>query len=201
MYCPNCGNKTEENDNFCRFCGKDLRVEIKSSSDTEVTEDIPEIVEHKNKFSYDGEELVLYEVKKHWIALFWPAFLTPVFIVYFLTKFLNSNSLFSWIILFGLLVLIIYPILRYKSDSIVVTTKFVHIKMGVINPIEKAILLNKIDLFDVTQSSMGRMLNYGTLSFCINSQRYEYPYIEEPEEMQYIIQNPEKFLKESLEEN
>jgi len=144
---------------------------------------------------------VLYEVKKHWIALFWPAFLTPVFLVYFWTKFLNTNSLLSWIILFCMLALIVYPIFRYKSDSIVFTTKFVHIKFGVINPVEKAIPLKDINLFDITQSSMGRMLNYGTLSFCINSQRYEYPYIEEPEDLQYIIEDPSRFLKESLEED
>jgi len=194
MYCPNCGKQTDDRDNFCRFCGRDLKSNF-------IVEEEVQREKVEDDFSYDGDELVLYEVKKHWIALFWPAFLTPVFLVYFWTKFLNTNSLLSWIILFCMLALIVYPIFRYKSDSIVFTTKFVHIKFGVINPVEKAIPLKDINLFDITQSSMGRMLNYGTLSFCINSQRYEYPYIEEPEDLQYIIEDPSRFLKESLEED
>ena len=31
----------------------------------------------------DGEELVLYDIKKHVMALFWPICLTPVFFIYF----------------------------------------------------------------------------------------------------------------------
>ena len=36
----------------------------------------------------DSEELVIYDVKKHWMALFWPIFLTPVFFLYFWFIFL-----------------------------------------------------------------------------------------------------------------
>jgi len=150
---------------------------------------------------YEGEELVLYDIKKHWMALFWPAFLTPLFLVYFWVIFLNTHSLFSWVIVIAMLALIIYPIARYKSDKIVITTKAAHIKIGVLNPAELEIPLEKLNIIDVSQSSMGRLLDYGTATFCINAEKYDYSYIKYPEDLQFIIDEPQKFIEESLREN
>ena len=203
MFCQNCGKQIGENDNFCRYCGADLKSDIVESED-----DIEKFFEEQQKdedvdedFQYSGEELVLYDVKKHWMSLFWPAFLTPLFLIYFWTSFLSSHSLFSWVIFLGMLGLIIYPVARFKSDKIIVTTKSVHIKMGILNPVEFEIPLEKSDIMDVKQTSMGRMLDYGTISFCLKSEKYDYPYIDSPEDFQYILENPKRFLKESLEEN
>ena len=198
MYCPNCGEQVKEEDNFCRYCGANLKIEPVSK---EIEKPKNEVSSETEQVHYDGEELFLCEFNKHWMALFWPVFLTPLFFIYFWNIFLNTHSFFSWIVVLALLVLIVYPIARYKSDSIVVTTKCIHIKIGVLNPAELQIPLNKLDVIDVTQSSMGRVLDYGTASFCINSEKYDYSYIKYPEDLQYIIDNPQKFLKESLEED
>lgn len=148
----------------------------------------------------NGEEFVLYDIKKHVMALFWPICLTPVFFVYFWCIFLNTHSIFSWIIVFLLLAPIIYPILRFNSDKIVVTTKFAHIKMGVLNPAEIDIPLSKIEMLDLSQSTMGRILNYGTVSFTYDGESYEYGYIKDPGELQYLIDNPARYIKEVLED-
>jgi len=204
MFCPNCGEQVKDEDNFCRYCGTDLRIEEIKPVIEEVVQESHEdqtiITELKTAPIYNGEEFVLYDFKKHWMALFWPVFLTPVFFIYFWVIFLNTHSFFSWVVVFAIIALIVYPIARYKSDKLVVTTKFIHIKIGVLNPAEFAIPIEKLDIIDLSQSSMGRYLDYGTATFCINSEKYEYPYIKYPEDLQYIINKPAKFIKESLEE-
>jgi len=215
MFCFRCGKQIKEDDNFCRYCGADLRTESNSEPIGQIVEEVVKenetdsekiIVavkksEEQKQPIYEGEELVLYDIKKHWMALFWPAFLTPLFLVYFWVIFLNTHSLFSWVIVIAMLALIIYPIARYKSDKIVITTKAAHIKIGVLNPAELEIPLEKLNIIDVSQSSMGRLLDYGTATFCINAEKYDYSYIKYPEDLQFIIDEPQKFIEESLREN
>lgn len=202
MFCPNCGKQIKDYDNFCRYCGTDLRNEVQISEPVRHTE----IQEHTDKEEYklpadDAEEFVLYDVKKHWMALFWPVILTPVFFIYFWTVFLNTHSFFSWVIVLLLLLPIIYPALRYNSDKIIITTKYAHIKLGVLNPEEIDIPLKKLDMLEVSQTAMGRMLDYGMVSFSHKSERFDYGYIKAPEELQYIIDNPARFVHEAMEED
>jgi len=202
MFCPHCGKPIKEEDNFCRFCG--TKLESPKEISEEKTVELPNIKplpEAKETPIYEGEELVLYEIQKHWMSLFLPVFLTPLFFIYFWVIFLNTHSIFSWVVVIALLALIIYPIIRYKSDSIVITTKSAHIKIGIINPAKIEIPLEKLNLIDVSQSSMGRILDYGTATFCINAEKYDYPYIKYPEDLQFIIDEPQKFVEESLREN
>lgn len=196
MFCPNCGKQIKDSDNFCRYCGNDLRNEV-STCEAAGESDIEEYKLPAD----DGEELVLYDIKKHWMALFWPVVLTPVFFIYFWTVFLNTHSFFSWVIVLLLLLPIIYPVLRYNSDKIIITTKYAHIKLGVLNPEEIDIPLKKLDMLEVSQSAMGRMLDYGMVSFSHKSERFDYGYIKAPEELQYIIDNPARFVHEALEED
>lgn len=197
MYCPNCGKMIKENDNFCRYCGTDLRFEEPQKVKIEpqvLSNEIP--IDKVN----DGEEFVLYDVPKHFMSLVLPIFLTPLFFFYFWNIFLNTHSFFSWVIIIAILGLIIYPIAKYKSDRIIITNKFAHIKVGVMNPIEIDIPLEKLDALEVSQTSMGRMLGYGVLAFIYNSEKYDFGYIKSPEDLQYIIDDPKRFINESLEE-
>lgn len=202
MYCPHCGKQVKEEDNFCRFCGAELKEKFENVVIEKQDLKEPEITEKPvEEPLYEGEEFVLYEIKKHWMSLFWPVFLTPLFLMYFWVIFLNTHSLFSWIVVIAMLALIIYPIIRYKTDQIVITTKSAHIKIGIINPAEVEIPLEKLNLIDVSQSSIGRVLDYGTATFCINAEKYDYPYIKYPEDLQFIIDEPKKFIEESLKTN
>lgn len=192
MFCPNCGKEIKETDNFCRYCGSDLRKELQQpvTEKTVVTEEIPVKTEE--------EEYVLYDVKKHCMALVLPIFLIPLFFIYFWNIFLNTHSFFSWIVVFAIVGMIIYPIARYKSDSIVITNKFAHIKIGVLNPEEIDIPLEKLDVIEVSQTSLGRIFDYGQAAFNSNSERFDFGYIKNPEDLQYIIDNPQKFVDENL---
>lgn len=197
MFCPQCGKQVNDEDNFCRFCGNDLRNKI--STNENIDEKPNNEILEKNKTNDD--EFVLYEVKKHWMALVIPVFLIPLFLFYFVYIFLNSMSILSWVVLLALITYIIYPIARYNSDRIIVTNKFFHIKIGIINSEEIDIPLNEIDIFDVSQTTIGRLFDYGTISFCIDSICFDYRYIKAPEDFQYIIENPQQFINETLEED
>lgn len=212
MFCPKCGKPVHEEDNFCRFCGNrlvsisnepeenELPLPKTDSEKDKPTKSSKPIRSEKVETVSDDEELVLYIAKKHFMAMFWPVFLTPLFLFYFWNIFLNTHSFFSWIVTICILALIIYPVARYNSDNIIVTNKSVHIKIGVLNPEEIEIPLDKLDMIDISQSSIGRTLDYGNVSFCANGEKFDYTYIQSPEELQYIIDDPERFVKEVLEE-
>ena len=200
MFCPNCGKQIRDYDNFCRYCGIDLRVETRCVSSVNTSEDkLPIAVNEEYKLPEDdAEELVLYDVKKHWMSLFWPIVMTPVFFVYFWVIFLNTHSFFSWVIVLILLLPIVYPVLRYNSDKIVITTKYAHIKIGALNPEEIDIPLKNLDTIEVSQTVTGKILGYGMIAFIHKSQRYDYGYIKDPEDLQYIIDNPARFVHEAM---
>ena len=195
MFCPNCGKKVLKNDNFCRYCGSSL-------NNAEQTQYIFEDESPENVSDLDTEEeFVLYEVKKHSASLFWAIILIPFFIFYFWTIFLNTYSFFSWIIMFALLGFIIYPAMRFKSDKIIITNKFAHVKIGVVNSEETDIPLNRFNRFEISQGSFGKMFGFGALALLSDSGRIEYGYIEAPEDFQYIIDNPERFVREAMSED
>jgi len=188
MYCQNCGKLMSDNFHFCTYCGAKLEIE-------------PEIVETEDEI-YDSElfesqeELVLLDVKRHWMSLFVPAFMTPIFLAYFWYIFLGTEGMKSYFVALIMLAFIVYPIMRFKNDRMVITNKFAHIKIGTINKKEFNIAINKFDTFSVNQSLLGKMLDYGTIVFYMENEKYEFPYIEAPECMQKIFSNPKKYLSD-----
>ena len=120
MFCPNCGKQIKDYDNFCRYCGIDLKNDnFNQEQDKEVFIERPEHQQevvnlNDNKIKKEeytlpddnAEELVLFDIKKHWMALFWPIVMTPIFFIYFWTIFLNTHSFFSWVVVFILLLLL-----------------------------------------------------------------------------------------------
>lgn len=203
MFCPNCGKEVKETDNFCRYCGQSLLEDVQVTEP--VKENVREIVDKSEMvedcFDMDNdsvEEVVLYEVKKHWMNYVVPVFLTPLFLLYFWFIFLNTHSFLSWIIALAILALIFYPIAKSKSDRMVITNKYVHIKSGVLNPQEFDISLNNIDMVEVSQSTMGRIFDYGFVSYYNGSENVDYGYITSPEDLEYIVENPKNYVEENV---
>ncbi len=215
MFCPNCGKQVKDFDNFCRFCGSNLKDSPQSRIVATIEKPSEEEYDENNEVQREtaetepddfppdnGEELVLYDVKKHYMAFFWPIVLSPVFFIYFWKVFLNTHSFFSWIIAFAILTPIVYPILRYSSDKLLITTKYARIKMGVFNVEEIDIPIKKIRLLAVEQTFIGKMLNYGNVIFKspAKEENSVYSYIKDFDEFVEILDNPSKFIKEALEE-
>lgn len=210
MFCPNCGKEVKETDNFCRYCGQSLSQDVQKSELFEtrepvISKPVREKVQEPQQeegfeqiFDDSVEEVVLYEVKKHWMNFVVPAFLIPLFFVYFWFIFLNTHSFLSWVVTLAILAFIFYPIAKSKSDRMVITNKFIHIKSGVLNPQEFDIPLYNSDMIGVSQSVMGRLFDYGFVSYYNGAENVDYGYITSPEDLEYIVENPKKFVEENI---
>ena len=260
MFCPNCGNKVNELDNFCKFCGKKLRdsvknienlqpvsqeyqeeysegntnsqeeeIEVQETKEPVVKEVAPETTAEDTEASQENEkiiplkpfskiiedkyetytddlnhnnpdEIVVYEIKKHAMALFWACVFSPIFIAYFWLFYVNIPSFIGFIIAVIFLIPIVYPILRYISDRSVITTSNLHISQGVFNVEEICIPLNKIHLVRLRRSFLGRYANYGHLIIEKENSDKEivYKYIQNPEDIGFILNNPKKYIQKFL---
>lgn len=228
MFCPNCGKKVNDFDNFCKFCGHDLReseksvesyltseaaeskapisysvdensqAESVSSPKTVVQQDEPAPVEEKPV--NDDEEIVVYEIKKHAMSLFWPCVFSPIFLAYFWIFYVNIPSIIGFIIALIVLAPIVYPILRYFSDRSVVTTSSLHIRQGVFNVEDICIPLKKIHLVRLRRSFLGRIADYGHLVIEKENSDKEivYRYIQDPEDVEFILNNTQAYIKEYM---
>lgn len=223
MYCPNCGKKVQDEDNFCRYCGKGLRdketQEIYAPDLRQISLDLPEqnaqesldeVVEdssvqtlqsseERNNGSED-EEIVVYEIKKHFMSMFWPCVFSPIFIAYFWKFYVIIPSFWGFLVALLFLAPIVHPILRYFSDRIVITTSNLYITRGFVNVEEIRIPLNKIHLVRVRRSYLGRQAGYGHLVVERENSDKEitYRYIQEPDDVQFILSNPEAYINEYL---
>lgn len=219
MFCPHCGKKVNDDDNFCKFCGYDLRDDrvenyaeqsVIYNENTPVERQIfgdyrevktqaePEAVRQDVIQVNEDEEIVVYEIKKHYMALFWPCVFSPIFIAYFWIFYVNIPSLLGFIIALIVLMPIVYPVLRYFSDRSVITTQSLHIRQGVFNIEDICVPLNKIHLVRIRRSFVGRFANYGHLIIEKENSDKEivYRYIQDPEDVEFILRNPKAYIEE-----
>ncbi len=219
MFCPHCGKKVNDGDNFCKFCGYDLRDDrvenyaeqsVIYNENTPVERQIfgdyrevktqaePEAVRQDVIQVNEDEEIVVYEIKKHYMALFWPCVFSPIFIAYFWIFYVNIPSLLGFIIALIVLLPIVYPVLRYFSDRSVITTQSLHIRQGVFNIEDICVPLNKIHLVRIRRSFVGRFANYGHLIIEKENSDKEivYRYIQDPEDVEFILRNPKAYIEE-----
>lgn len=223
MFCPNCGKRINDFDNFCKYCGHDLRndrVESYTGNNIYSNNDVPfqktdyadyssitpaPVVEEKQEEEQsqtvsDDDEIVVYEIKKHYMALFWPCVFSPVFIAYFWIFYVNIPSILGFLIALVVLMPIVYPILRYFSDRSVITTQSLHIRQGVFSVEDICVPLKKIHLVRIRRSFLGRMADYGHLIIEKENSDKEivYRYIQDPEDVEFILRNPKSYIEEYL---
>ncbi len=217
MFCPNCGKKINDYDNFCKFCGRDLREEsyiendnenvipFRESTNQEKAVEIPLIVQTASmteefKDESEDEEIVVYEIKKHWMALFWPLVFSPLCLFYFWNIYIHIDSFIGFLIGLLFLIPIVYPILRYYSDRAVITTSHLHTQQGVVDFTETSIKLDKINLIHMRRSYLGKLCNYGHLIIEseIDEKPTVYKYVQDPEDISFILRNPKAYIEAYL---
>ena len=217
MFCPNCGKKVNDFDNFCKFCGHDLRDDTEISDeqnyednyksskisvyqDTDVITNVENTKDTEESVQDDENEIVVYEIKKHCMALFWPIVFSPVFVAYFWIFYVNIPTFWGFIIALLVLMPIIYPILRYYSDRAVITTSSLHIRQGAFDVEEITVPLNKIHLVRLRRSYLGRLADYGHLIIEKENSDKEisYRYIQNPDDVQFILANSKAYITEYL---
>lgn len=226
MFCPNCGKKVNDFDNFCKFCGHDLResrtesyieseqirqetfcmpeaeernsiVSVKQIEPEEIIKKDEKIDENDNEYDEENE-IVVFEIKKHYMSMFWPCVFSPIFIAYFWIFYVNIPSFLGFIIALIFLAPIIYPILRYYSDRSVITTSNLHIRQGVFIVDDICVPLKKIHLVRLRRSFLGRLANYGHLIIEKENSDKEivYRYIQNPDDVQFVLNNSKAYIRE-----
>ena len=192
MFCPNCGEKVKENYNFCKYCGMILDEkpdkQYAFSDEEEPVDD-------------DSEEIVLYVARRHWAGLLLPLIPAPFLTILFWKIYINSHSVIGVIAGVFILMPVIYPILRHYTDKLIITNKFVHIRHGILNIIEMTIPIEEIKKIHPQQSLLNKILGYGQIEFKTEAGTFYIRSIENYEELKYIVNNTEEYIKESLEDD
>ncbi len=113
-----------------------------------------------------GERLVL-EVRKHWVASFWPGVRVVLGTVVFVSAWAFEGPLFWILFLIGLGVAVQagWEMLEEYRDRFVITNQRVFRMHGVLNTARASVPLGRILDITVKKPMTGRWLNYGHFVF------------------------------------
>jgi uncharacterized membrane protein YdbT with pleckstrin-like domain len=121
-------------------------------------------------------ETVIYRTRLHWIVMLWHVIIGCLLLVvpglvvlYF--AFSQSDSGTSHVmegagvaLLIAGLVVVLMGVVRRNATEMAVTTRRVVIKTGLASRNTIEMLLNKVESIEVNETTMGRMLGYGTIT-------------------------------------
>lgn len=117
-------------------------------------------------------ENVVYRTRLHWIVLLRAILIDLILIaaavalLVHLYPALDTSEPLLWMavtLLFLAIIVMFWALLRRNSTEMVVTTKHVMIKTGMVRRSTNEMLLGKIESVRVEQGLLGRMLNFGTI--------------------------------------
>ena len=113
-----------------------------------------------------GEQKVL-EVKKHWVALAWPAVRVGVGVVIFVSAFAFQGPIYWILFVLGLVLggQALWRILEEYRDRFVITNQRVFRVNGVLSTARASVPLLRILDITVNKPVIGRWLNYGHFVF------------------------------------
>jgi membrane protein YdbS with pleckstrin-like domain len=113
-----------------------------------------------------GEQKVL-EVKKHWVALAWPAVRVGIGVVIFVSAFAFQGPVYWILFVLGLVLggQALWRILEEYRDRFVITNQRVFRVNGVLSTARASVPLLRILDITVNKPVIGRWLNYGHFVF------------------------------------
>jgi uncharacterized membrane protein YdbT with pleckstrin-like domain len=123
-------------------------------------------------------ETVVYRTRLHWIVMFWSIVigslllaLPGALLLYYALSQTRAESQMSHVmdgggiaLLIAGLVVILMGMLRRNATEMAVTTRRVVIKSGLASRKTIEMLLNKVESIEVSETTFGRMLGYGTIT-------------------------------------
>jgi uncharacterized membrane protein YdbT with pleckstrin-like domain len=113
-------------------------------------------------------ETIAFELKPHWRALIWPAFVLviEVFIATW-AFFAFDSTIFRWIVVIvGVIILtwqVALPFLTWLTTQYVFTSRRIIVRRGLLTKQGRDMPLSKVNNVSFEVSVLGRVLNYGTL--------------------------------------
>lgn len=145
-----------------------------------------------------NEESIIYRTRLHWIVVIYGIFVSVVGICIILLLgylLLFGKSIISTIeqdmlsIFTIVILLFLFPILseaisylmNYKNSEFIVTNKRIIIKKDWIRRLSLEMYLNRIESIFVYQSTLGKLLNYGTITIVgVGGTKEHFDYISKP---------------------
>jgi uncharacterized membrane protein YdbT with pleckstrin-like domain len=106
---------------------------------------------------------------------------------------IEFETKFHWIIFINIWVILVVPVIasfiKYISSEFAITSKRVIMKTGLVNSNTFEMNLSKIESVNVNQSILGKMLDYGTVTFIgTGSTRETFNYVSKPMEFRRKFQ-------------
>lgn len=160
MYCIQCGNKLQENENFCTNCGTKLKHNIENVR-FQIFDDQ---IQYQIQPTFDFGYLVLKSIG--WIIL-----ISIIFFMFGIIIMAYEDEFASTItLLLGVIAPIVYLGIKsyldsqnYKNTAITFYKTKMYAKNSFFNQIEREIKYENIKEIKMTQSVSERMCNLGTI--------------------------------------
>lgn len=207
-YCPNCGQKLEDDSVFCMECGTKIDGNPKSSYAKETINKFSENVNESfdnlqnlfdvYKISMMKDEKIIKRSQIH------PGiFIAPAIVALFWFLFFLRVPSFSLFLIFLLcLVWIVIRFIAYKNNDLILTNKRVFGKVGLISTTQMQSPLNMINSVAFNNGIIGKLLGYGTVHVVTASTLYKFRFIRDGQTLYGdIFQQLEHSEKEKLQEH
>ncbi len=148
-----------------------------------------------------SDEKLIFETRKHWFALFTPAFISIALIaltIYIIITYPDSSNWYFVVLPLALL----YFAFRYytwKFDLWAVTNNRVIDESGVFSINSKESPIDKINNVSYHQSILGRIFNYGNVVIQTAAEMGETSYtnLSNPSKLKEALSNAQEMYKES----
>ena len=135
----------------------------------------------------DGET-VIYEARQHWIIYWLPALLVIVAIVQFVIPTENDGLVLQFCFaLLLLLAALIWAVNIYGGRKYILTNKRLILKRGIIKRNSLDLILRRCEGVSISQSIMGRILDYGTVIVSTGEVSNSFSHIENPVKFSSMI--------------
>lgn len=135
----------------------------------------------------DGEHIV-YEARQHWIIYWLPALLVVIAIVQFVIPTGGAGLLVQCC--FAVLLVIVAAIWAlniYGGRKYILTNKRLILKRGIVKRNSLDLVLRRCEGVSISQSIMGRLLDYGTVIVSTGEVTNSFSHIENPVKFSSMI--------------
>lgn len=128
----------------------------------------------------DGEQIV-YEARQHWIIYWKPFFLTVAAIALFAIPTADTEFIIQICASAALLLISFFWALNiYGGRKYILTTRRLILKRGILRRESTDLILRRCEGVSISQSIMGRIFSYGTVTVSTGEVANEFRLIESP---------------------
>lgn len=135
----------------------------------------------------DGEHIV-YEARQHWVIYWLPALLVVIAIVQFVVPTGGTGLLLQCCFALLLtLVAVVWAVNIYGGRKYILTNMRLILKRGIVKRNSLDLILRRCEGVSISQSIMGRLLDYGTVIVSTGEVTNSFSHIENPVKFSSMI--------------